>query len=287
MLPAGIQSVMRGLASGGVQAAEATMLSMEQAECPVVHRFGPGLYIRELHMRAGTIALGHHQRYPHMNIVLQGKVQVMNDDGTTTEVSAPATFVGKPGRKMGYVVEDVVWQNVYATDLTDVNELEEHFFDKSIFWSNERTAALNVQRLSKQQDRDDFTFMLSSYGFLPEVVRQQSEDPSDQTPMPFGGWAFKVDDSPIEGKGVFLTASADAGFVVGPARIQGKRTPLGRYTNHSAQPNSRMVLLPNGDINLVLVRPVLGCCGGENGEEVTIDYRQALRLQGIHEGEPQ
>lgn len=276
---------LRVLAEMGVQKAESTMLGMEQADCPVVHRFGPGVYIRELHMRAGTLAIGHHQRYDHVNVLVKGKVQMLGVDGSMVEVSAPATFVGKPGRKMGYVVEDTVWQNVYATELTDIYALEKHFLDKSVAWNADEQATRRVQRLSKQGDRDDFTFLLASYGFLPEVVRQQSEETSDQIPMPLGAWAFKIDNSPIEGKGVFLTAGADAGFVVGPARIQGKRTPLGRYTNHSVDPNARMVLLPNGDVNLVLLRDVFGCRGGTNGEEVTIDYRQALRMQGILEGE--
>src|SRR3990167_5411984 len=38
-------------------------LKKEQVECPVYHRFGPGIYIREVHIPAGTFAIGLHQSY--------------------------------------------------------------------------------------------------------------------------------------------------------------------------------------------------------------------------------
>jgi len=43
-----------------------------------------------------------------------------------------------------------------------------------------------------------------------------------------------------------------------------------------------MVLLPNNDIDLVAIRDIDGCKGGSLGEEITIDYRQALSLSGIN-----
>ena len=32
------------------------------------------------------------------------------------------------------------------------------------------------------------------------------------------------------------------------------------------------------DINLVAIKDIRGCHGGDNGEEITIDYRQAVSL---------
>jgi hypothetical protein len=42
-----------------------------------------------------------------------------------------------------------------------------------------------------------------------------------------------------------------------------------------------MVATDTGDINLVALRDIAGCMGGNMGEEITIDYRAALRLSGI------
>lgn len=274
-------NALRGLMSKGIEQAEQTLLAEEQADCPVTHHFGPGIYIRELRMRAGIFAIGHRQRHEHLNVLIKGKVLMMQNDGSVVEVSAPMTFVGQPGRKMGYVLEDVIWQNIYATDVRDVATLEQMFLDKSAVWE-----AADVERAQRMHAehvdvREDFHRVLDEYGFSTQTVHEQSVNPADQTPMPCGGWNFKVDPSSIHGMGVYLTADLPAGAVVGPARLAGLRTPLGRYTNHSPRPNARMEQLPDGDIQLVLLRDVRGCRGGENGEEVTIDYRQALSLSGV------
>jgi hypothetical protein len=42
-----------------------------------------------------------------------------------------------------------------------------------------------------------------------------------------------------------------------------------------------MIPLENGDIDLVALRDIAGCKGGELGAEITIDYRKALALSGI------
>jgi hypothetical protein len=39
-----------------------------------------------------------------------------------------------------------------------------------------------------------------------------------------------------------------------------------------------MVLKENGDIDLVMIKPISGCRGGNLGDEITINYRQALSL---------
>jgi hypothetical protein len=274
-------STMRGLMSKGVQQAECAMLAHEQADCPVTHHFGPGIYVRELRMKAGILAIGHRQKYQHMNVLIKGRVLMLQNDGSTVEVAAPMTFVGEPGRKMGYVLEDVVWQNIYATEVRDIPMLERMFLDKSIEWEEADLLRARAAHAASQPDREDFHKLLEEYGVSAQTVREQSEDAADQTPMPYGAWQFKTNHSSIQGLGIFLTASAVAGYVVGAARVGGLRTPLGRYTNHSLNPNARMELLPNGDIQLVLTREVRGCHGGEDGEEVTIDYRQALSLSGI------
>jgi SET domain len=277
---------MRGLTAQGIDHAEETMLAQEQAYCPVVHHFGPGVYIREVSMGAGLFAIGHRQTQEHVNIMLKGRVLMLQDDGSTQELVAPLMFTGKPGRKIGYILEDVVWQNVYATECRDIEMLESIFLDKSSAWQDLNAQRIEALRKDRVTDRDDFLRVLSESGFSAEIVQCQSEDVSDQRDMPQGSWKVKTGQSPIQGTGIFLTTHAEEGEVLGPARIQGLRTPLGRYTNHSASPNARMELLPNGDIQLVTTRRIFGCAGGLDGDEVTIDYRQALRLHGITLGEP-
>lgn len=264
-----------------LEASEGLMLQQTQVDCPVVHHFGPGIYIREVFLPAGAVAIGHRQRREHVNVMLTGRVLMLNDDGTTTELKAPTMFVGKPGRKMGRVLEDVVWQNIYATTETDIEKLEAEFLEKSDTWTLNHEQLKAAAIVEREADRQDFGLLLQQTGFSHELVQQQSVNQDDQIPLPPGSWKLKVGRSDIEGQGIFVTSAVGAGEVIAPARLAGMRTPAGRYTNHSIAPNALMEQLPNGDIQLVALRRIEGCKGGLDGEEVTIDYRQALRLSGI------
>ena len=261
-----------------IQIIEAEFLKQEQVDCPVVHRFGPNIYIREVTLPAGSFSIGHYQTTVHLNIMLTGKVTMVNENGSKTVLVAPQTFVSGPGRKVGYIEETVVWQNVYSTTETDVEKLEEIFLNKSITWQEHQKANELLLTFDNKEDIKDYYKAIAEYGFTEEVVRMQSENTDDQIDLPFGNYKMMVADSKIEGKGVFSTGNIIEGEIIAPARINGKRTPAGRYTNHAQYPNAVMVLKNNGDIDLVANTEIKGCRGGNLGEEITIDYRQALSL---------
>lgn len=258
--------------------AEVEMLSIPQVDCPVVHHFGPGICIREVFMPAGTLAIGHFQKFTHMNIMLKGKVMIV-DDGQTKVLTAPMIFNGKAGRKIGYVIEDMVWQNIYATELKDADAVEAFFIEKSEDWQQDHRAKLSVEKLNHEVDRTDYAVFLEQYGFSESLVRQQSENEDDQITL--SSSIVHVSESPIEGMGLFVTSPIKAGGLICHARVDGKRAQAGRYTNHSVNPNARMQLLPNGDIDLIALVDLDGCKGGNAGQEVTIDYRQSVELSGI------
>lgn len=115
---------------------EARMLSLPQANCATFHYFSNGIYIRELHMSVGTLAIGHEHIFSHLNIFIKGKLLLMQPDGAHKELIAPKTFVSPPGRKVVYVLEDVIWQNVYPNpdNETDIEVLEDRFVKKSDNW---------------------------------------------------------------------------------------------------------------------------------------------------------
>jgi hypothetical protein len=264
-----------------IEQMEAEMLQMPQAECPVVHHFGPGIYMREVTLKAGTLAIGHAQKLEHLNIVLTGSVAIIDGHQVKT-IKAPLIYVGKPGRKVGYVLEDTVWLNVYSTNETDIEKLEEMFLDKSETFQLHQQAKLGIDYDLRAADREDFKKMVSESGFTEEIVKEQSENEEDQIPMPDGYPNVTVRNSAIEGKGIFLSFPVTAGSIIGPARVEGNRTPLGRYTNHSITPNAKFVKNGN-DIWMVALKDIDGCVGGDQGEEVTVNYRQALALSGIGE----
>jgi hypothetical protein len=261
-----------------VQELEKHFLKEKQADCPVKHIFAPNIYIREVSIPAGTFSIGHYQTTEHLNIMLKGRVTMVNEDGSHTELVAPQTFVSKPGRKIGYIHEDMVWQNVYSTNEIDVEKLEATYLNKSITWQENQKSQELLLTLDHSSDIADYYLAIAEFGFDHETVRKQTENMEDQIPMPFGSYKAIVANSRIDGKGVFATGNIEEGEVIAPARIDGKRTPIGRYTNHSKNINAIMVLRDNGNIDLVAKKAINGCQGGNLGEEITIDYRQALSL---------
>ena len=253
---------------------EAEMLQFPQEECSVVHSFSHGLYIRQVTLKAGTYAIGHFQKTTHLNVMLCGHATMIEADGSYVERRAPLIYVADPGRKVGYIHEDVVWLNIYATTETDVDVLEAALLEKSAYFKN------SLKPLASKDDRADFTAMLIELGVTAELVRSQSENTSDQIAFPPGCYGVKIGASAIEGRGLIATRAFAAGEQIVPARVGLLRTPAGRYTNHAKVPNAKMVLGADGSIVLVALRDICGCRGGLDGEEVTVDYRQARNEVG-------
>lgn len=269
----------------GIEQIEAAMLGYEQMDCPVVHKFGEGIYIREVVMPRGIIAIGHRHRVPCYNQMLQGKV-AMVENGAVSVIEGKVAFAGKAGeRKVGYVIDTVVWQNIWANpdNCRDIEKLEARYLDKSETWRDYEHECSIIRNGMRERDRDDYLCLLKQYGFDEATVRAQSENESDQVPMPDEWLSFTaIHDSEIQGRGMFSTWPFDEGDVIAPARLKGCRTPAGRYVNHSANPNCVFVKNDAGDIYLVAKSRIRGCKGGEKGDELTVDYRQALALSGIY-----
>lgn len=251
------------------------MLQEEQADCPVTHHFGPNIYIREVRIKAGVFSVGHYQKTTHLNYMMKGKVLMLQEDGSVKEVSAPFLYTSKPGRKVGLILEDMTWWNIYSTNETDIETLENTYLDKSALDEVETKNQLMI--VSRHRDIEDFENMLSELNTTKEQVRFESEIDSDLIDFPYGSFNVSVSDSQIEGKGLFATSDFSEGELICPARINGCRTPSGRYTNHSPNPNAKFI--KNGeDIDLIATREISGCKGGQLGEEITVDYRQARSL---------
>ena len=271
----------------GIEQVEAGMLNLPQVDCPVAHHFGPGIYIREVTVPKGTFVVTNAQRFDHINILLQGKALIQRGNEQVL-LEAPLFFIGPPGRKMGMALETIVWQNVYATEETDIDKLEEMFFDKSDTWQSHNKDVLAAQSVDRSVDREDYAKVIAEMGFSEQEARAVSENVDDQIPMPHA-WATvaAVRNSVIEGKGMFMSWPVVAGTIIAPARINELRTPAGRYVNHAKDPNCRMVKDGSGDIYLVSIRDISGCKGGDAGEELTVDYRQAVECNLLRSTECQ
>ena len=85
-----------------------------------------------------------------------------------------------------------------------------------------------------------------------------------------------IDESDIEGLGIFATENIEEAFDLGSTHIKVPmiagyiRTPLGGFINHSEEPNCYLVLSQDWDdyrvYNLITLREI------EKGEEVVLNY---------------
>lgn len=107
------------------------MKELPQVACPVVHRFAPGVYIREIFMPKDTYVIGKIHSTEHFNILLKGKVTVITTDGME-DYEAPCTFVSSAGvQKIVYMHTDCTWQTVHVTNETDLKVIEKNVIVES------------------------------------------------------------------------------------------------------------------------------------------------------------
>lgn len=257
---------MNEITQSRVEALASKLLSLPQASCNVRHLFYPGLYIRELTAQAGTFAIGYVHKTEHMNVMLRGVVRIVRTDGTLETLRAPLSFLGKPGRNMGFIDEEMVWLNIYPTECRDVEELDRMYLEPSPSMNG------HVAQMSLLLEHTGFEGYLNDVGMSLEEYRRRA-DSAPYDSFPIGEYKVKIGRSEIEGKGLICTSSLQSAEIICPAFISGRRTPAGRYTNHSDNPNA-VAVLENGNVYLVATKEIQGCSGGFDGEEITIDYRQ-------------
>ncbi len=219
------------------------------------HHFEPGIYIRELFIPKETILTGRIHNHAHLNILSQGRIKVWTEDGMKI-LSASTTIKSKPGiKRVGYSYEDTVWITVHSnpTDERDIEKVEKRLFSDSF----------EEAYLSSNRTFEDAGHFL---GFSPEEIDAMSQNQADQIDFPLWPSLIRINRSSVHGLGVFASRCIDKSTVIAPARIHGKRTPVGRYCNHSGVPNGQMEVQKNGDIYLVASENI------DAGSEIFNDY---------------
>jgi hypothetical protein len=133
-----------------IERLEGAMLALPQVECPVDHFFASGVYVRQMTAPAGTLIVGHEHKTEHVCILLKGSMTIATPEGVRT-VSAPLTFIAPPGRKVAVVLEDIVFQNIHATEERDLDKIEAQIITKSETWND---AHALVERLRDHELSD-------------------------------------------------------------------------------------------------------------------------------------
>jgi hypothetical protein len=254
-----------------IEALEIELLNANNnIKIPVIHAFWKGGYARTITIPAGSLAIGHEHTDECLNIVVKGSVSVVID-GEVRVVAAPATFVSPPGqRKIGYVHEDLTWVTVHTTSTSDVDRVEEELIVKSDgFKAHEASTSLAACKVDEfTEDRMDYSRVLAEAGLTQDQVDKIVKSTLDQINYPCD--MVEVRSSKIHGNGIFSKFPVSHGDIIGLALVNGKRTIIGRYTNHSPYPNARMECDNLGDISLKSLGKIM------QGEEVVVDYRNSM-----------
>lgn len=114
-----------------VFAIESLMLEQLQVKLEVKHYFSKDVYARELHIPAGVILTGEIHKFENLNILSQGKMEVLTENGVE-EVEAPFTIVSPAGTKrIARTITDCIWTTIHGTNLTDIADIEKVFIAKN------------------------------------------------------------------------------------------------------------------------------------------------------------
>lgn len=96
-------------------------------EGEVINHFSHGVYGRELRIPAGAVIVGHIHKFENMNVLLEGDMTVITDQGPQ-RVGPGFLIVSPPGTKRAaYAHTDCRWLTVHGTHETDVDTIEQQF----------------------------------------------------------------------------------------------------------------------------------------------------------------
>jgi hypothetical protein len=237
------------------------LLKMPQADIKTAHIFKPGIYERTITIPPWTVLTGAAHKTPYRVRLDKGTIAVNTDGGVKT-LTAPCEFdapagVQRAGRVFG---DEVVWTDIYVNEdnCQDLSELERRLYEVPACGLGDARA----------RDRLDFERFREQLGLTkPELdaIVQIDHDLIDMPP----GHEVECRPSLLHGFGLFALRSFEPGEVICPGRLNGKRTPAGRFTNHSLNPNAKPVKMGD-DIYAVAVRQIAA------EEEVLINYRESM-----------
>jgi hypothetical protein len=106
---------------------EAEMKKQNQLELRVENYFSLGVYARALYIPKNTILVGKIHKYPQLNFLMQGEMQVLVGE-EVQQVGAPFIVNSPAGTKrIAQALSDCLWVTIHGTNLTNVDEIESHF----------------------------------------------------------------------------------------------------------------------------------------------------------------
>jgi len=129
---------------------------MPAVELPLVHRFTPGLYAREIFMPAGTLVTSKIHKTEHPYVVTKGRVSVYIPGVGIQHISAPHVGITKPGtRRLLYIHEDCTWITFHPlvegeSDESDLDKIEARIIETRLLPDGRRAFDHYQDKLAAQ-----------------------------------------------------------------------------------------------------------------------------------------
>src|SRR5438132_1119749 len=99
--------------------------ALPPAELKTKHYWINGIYVREMFLPAGTVAVGKIHKVEHVFMVTAGTVVLVHENGAPVTVEAPYIVTCAPGtRRAATALTDVTMIGVYRTDERDIEKAE-------------------------------------------------------------------------------------------------------------------------------------------------------------------
>ncbi len=263
------------LSLASIKRLESALLTMPQADIVTMHAFPPGKYERKIIIPPWTVLTGAEHKTAYVVRLERGTIAVNSDNGIKI-LTAPCEFSVPAGmQRIGRVFEDeVIWVDIYDNpdNCEDIATLEARLYviPECGLGENRLIARLEA-------DRQDYGRFVEQLGISQQAI-DVMVNTDDLIPMP-PGFDVEVRLSRIHGLGLFASRAFEPGEFICPGRIDGHRTPAGRYINHSANPNATSVK-SGDDIGAVALRTI------QAGEEILISYRTSVKVNFGIELEP-
>jgi hypothetical protein len=244
------------------------LLKMPQSEIVTEHIFTDGLYERVITIPPWTVLTGAAHKTDYKIRLEKGTIAV--NVGTEVKIlTAPCELEAKAGeQRVGRVFDDeVIWRDIYENpdNCQDLAILEDRLYVVPECGLGENRVALQIKNA-----QNDYSLFLSQIGINQEEMDKIVNIQSDLMEMP-ENYAVELRKSKIHGFGMFALKDFEVGEIICPGRLDGKRTPAGRFINHSFESNLLPQLVGN-DIYAVATRKI------HANEELLVDYRASMRV---------
>jgi quercetin dioxygenase-like cupin family protein len=107
-----------------IERLQSEMAAMPQAELVTEHSFSPGMYLRKVFRKAGTLIVGKVHKEPHFFLCAKGEIIAWTESGMK-HLYAGDVVESKPGTKrVTLAVTDAIGITIHRTDKTDLDDIE-------------------------------------------------------------------------------------------------------------------------------------------------------------------